>query len=76
VTDDATRADRLADFRQWLEDWSRAYPEDMFPPVDMRAVMADERVYSHAEVLSIAQRNAAAMGRHLLAKVIERASEL
>lgn len=64
------------EFIDWLHDWTRAYPEDMFAPLDMRDVLRDVRPYSHAEAMDIGQRAAAAMARHVLTRVIGKAGEL
>lgn len=64
------------EFIEWLEEWAQAYPTSIFPDVDMRAVAADKRDYTHDEMMNIATRNAAAMARHVLQRVLEEARKV
>jgi hypothetical protein len=69
-----TEPTALDEFLAWLTLWSAAYPEDIFPPIDMREV--EDRAYSGREVSNIASRNAAGMARHILGRVTEQAEKL
>ena len=66
--------DLVEDFLEWLRTWAEAYPEDQFPPLDMRTV--EPRDYSRDEVMGLAVRNAAEMARHCLRRVLARAEDL
>ncbi len=55
-----------SEFREWVEQWARAYPEDVFPKPDMK------RAYEvlKAEGLSLDCISAANM-RHVITRVAE-----
>lgn len=66
----------LAEIRDWLETWRQAYPDDMFPPIDMMEVLQDQqRTYTADETVIIATRNAAAMARHVIDRVLKEIEE-
>jgi hypothetical protein len=52
---------------QFINEWRAAYPLDVFPPSDIRAVLeGPEQTFTKREAVSLAERNAADMARHVL----------
>jgi hypothetical protein len=56
----------------FLNEWLDAYPYEVFPPANLREVAeGPDRTFTKAEAVSLAERNAAEMARHVL-KVVRR----
>jgi hypothetical protein len=61
----------FAEFNDWIEEWARAYPTDVFPEPDFKAVDAALRDRG----LSLSCVSAANM-RHVITRVAEKLREV
>jgi hypothetical protein len=66
--------DKWQDFIGRLEQWSQAYPLEMFGDIDARQLQ--EGYYSSGDLQSMVSRAAAGMARHVLSKILADLREL